>query len=178
MGWSEPWTVPKIDFRGLSIVKPKNRVCSDSAEEQLKSFIEKFEPKYQKTIRAARKSLRKRFPTANELVYDNYNFFVVGFGPNESPTDCFVSIAAAANGVGLCFIRGASLPDPARVLSGSGKQTRFVRLPSAEVLEQPEIDALLTIAAERTRVPLRRIGRGNLIIRSVSAKQRPRRKPS
>ena len=86
-------------------------------EEQLRSFIEKFEPKHQGTIRAVRKALRKRFPTANELAYDNYNFFVIGYGPTERPSDCFLSIAAAANGVGLCFIHGASLPDPAKILS-------------------------------------------------------------
>ena len=153
-----------------------SRVEPGSAEEQLQGFIDKFEPKHRARIRAARKALRKRFPTANELAYDNYNFFVIGFGPNERPSDCFVSIAAAANGVGLCFIHGASLPDPAKILSGSGKQTRFVRLPSAAVLEQPEVGALLTLAAERARVPLPRSSRGKLIIRSVSAKQRPRRK--
>jgi hypothetical protein len=155
------------------------RASSDSAAEgQLKSFIEKFEPKNRTTIRAARKALRKRFPTANELVYDNYNFFVIGFGPNERPSDCFVSIAAAANGVGLCFLYGARLPDPGRILSGSGKQTRFVRLPDATVLEQPEVQTLLSLAAERARVPLPRTGCGELIIRSVSLKQRPRRKPT
>jgi hypothetical protein len=146
-------------------------------EEQLRSFIEKFEPQHQEVIRAARKALRKRFPTATELVYDNYNFFVIGFGPNERPSDCIVTIAAAANGVGLCFIHGAGLSDPGRILSGSGKQTRFVRLPSAEMLEQPEVHALLRVAAAKARVPLPRSGRGKLIIKSVSAKQRPRRKP-
>jgi hypothetical protein len=147
-------------------------------EEQLRGFIDKFDPKHRVTIRAARKALRKRFPTANELVYDNYNFFVIGFGPNERPSDCFVSIAAAANGVGLCFTYGASLPDPSRILSGSGKQTRFLRLPSAAMLEENEVQALLTAAAERDRIALPGGGRGQLIIRSVSAKQRPRRKPA
>src|SRR3954469_6485703 len=153
------------------------RATSESAEEQLRRFIEKFEPKHRATIRAARKALRKRFPTANELAYDNYNFFVIGYGPTERPSDCFVSIAAAANGVGLCFIHGASLPHPEKILSGSGLQTRFVRLASSDVLEQPGIQALLTVAAERAREPLPASGRGKLIIRSVSAKQRPRRKP-
>jgi hypothetical protein len=85
-------------------------------EKQLEQFIGKFEPTHQAVICAARKALRKRFPTATELAYDNYNFFLIGFGPNERPSDCIVSIAAAANGVGLCFIRGASLPDPGKVL--------------------------------------------------------------
>src|SRR5215471_250813 len=153
------------------------RSSATDPEKQLQSFIEKFDPKHRAVIRAARKALRKRFPTATELVYDNYNFFVIGFGPSERPSDCFISIAAAANGVGLCFIHGAALPDPARILSGSGKQTRFVRLPSADVLAQPEVQDLLKAAAEQARVPLPSCGRGKLIIRSVSATQRPRRKP-
>src|SRR3954463_12333103 len=131
-----------------------SRTSSDPAEEQLRRFIEKFEPKHRTTIRAARKALRKRFPTANELAYDNYNFFVIGYGPTERPSDCFVSIAAAANGVGVCFIHGAKLPDPAKVLTGSGKQTRFLRLAVAEVLQQAPVRTLLTEAAERARVPL------------------------
>src|SRR3977135_92158 len=105
----------------------RDAASSQSAEEQLRSFVGKFAPPHQAMIRAARKALRKRFPTANELVSDNYNFFVIGYGPTERPSDCFVSIAAAANGVGLCFIHGAKLPDPAKVLVGSGKQTRFIR---------------------------------------------------
>src|SRR5438046_9152850 len=150
---------------------------SSDPEEQLRSFIEKFAPPHQAIIHAARKKLRKRFPTATELAYDNYNFFVIGFGPNERPSDCIVTIAAAANGVGLCFVRGASLPDPEKVLLGSGKQTRFVRLPSAEVLEQPAVQALLLAAAQRAQTLLPTLGRRKLVIRSVSANQRPRRRP-
>ena len=157
---------------------PMSRSTSKSAdpEDQLQSFVEKFEPQHQAIIRAARKKLRKRFPTATELVYDNYNFFVIGFGPNERPSDCIVTIAAAANGVGLCFVRGASLPDPEKVLLDSGKQTRFVRLPSANVLGRPAVQTLLSVAAERAETPLPARGCGRLVIRSVSAKQRPRRK--
>src|SRR6266446_4018603 len=149
---------------------------SQSAEEQLQSFICKFEPQHQETIRAVRKALRKRFPTANELAYDNYNFFVIGYGATERPSDCFVTIAAAANGVRLCFFQGASLPDPKKVLLGSGKQTRFIRLESAAGLNRPEIETLLSSAAARAKAPLPSNGRGKLVIRSVSAKQRPRRR--
>ena len=103
----------------------------DDAEARLQGFIEKFEPEHQTLIRAVRRKLRKRFPTATELAYDNYNFFVIGYSPTDRPSDALVSIAAGANGVGLCFIRGARLPDPQKILLGSGKQTRFVRLPAA-----------------------------------------------
>ena len=146
------------------------------AEKTLTSFIQKFEPKHQKVIRAVRKALRARFPTANELVYDNYNFFVIGYSPNERPSDTLISIAAAANGVGLCFIQGANLPDPKGILHGSGKQVRFLRLPSADMLKEPEVHALLSRAASAAKTPMPKKGKGKLVIRSVSAKQRPRRK--
>jgi hypothetical protein len=56
-----------------------------------------------------------RFPTANELVHDNYNFFVIGYSPTERPSDAIVSMAARANGLGLCFIHGAKLPGHALI---------------------------------------------------------------
>ena len=146
------------------------------AEEQLTSFVNKFEPKHRSLIRAVRKALRMRFRTAHELVYDNYNFFVIGYSPTERPSDAIVSIAAAASGVGLCFLRGVTLRDPKKVLIGSGKQTRFLRLESADVLARPEVVALLNAATAQAKTPLRAIGRRKLIIRSVSAKQRPRRR--
>src|SRR6202044_4049876 len=108
-----------------------------TSEQQLAGFIKKFEARQAALIRAARKVLRKRMPSANELVYDNYNFFVIGYCSTERPSDCIVSIAAAANGVGLSFYRGASLPDPHGLLLGSGSQNRFVRLESAATLVQP-----------------------------------------
>jgi hypothetical protein len=159
----------------VKVVK-KPAQSTPTAEQQLKGFIAKFEPTQQTLIRAVRKAVRRRLPTAHEMVYDNYNFFVIGYGPTERPSQAIVSIAADANGVGLCFIHGAKLRDPERVLQGSGKQTRFVRLPSASVLNQPPVAALVAAAIEKSAVPFPASGRGHLVIRSVSAKQRPRRK--
>jgi hypothetical protein len=154
----------------------KRIVGAENAEAQLRSFIEKFGPDDQKLIRAVRAAVRKRFPTATELVWDNYNFFVIGYSPTERPSDSIVSIAARANGIGLCFIHGASLPDPKKLLLGSGSQTRFIRLESAERLSHPDVEALIARAIDRAKTPLADKGRGRLIIRSVAAKQRPRRK--
>jgi hypothetical protein len=149
-----------------------------SAEQHLKGFIAKFESKHQALIRAVRRRLRSRFPTAYELVYDNYNFFVIGYGPTERPSECIVSLVAGANGVGLCFIHGASLPDPRKILRGSGNQTRSIHLDSADVLARPEVEALIAAAIARAKTPFGAETRGQLIIRSVSAKQRPRRRPA
>jgi hypothetical protein len=144
---------------------------------QLAGFIGKFDVANQKLIRSLRAAMRKRLPTAHELVYDNYNFFVIGYSATERPSDAIVSIATDANGAGLCFLYGATLPDPKKVLQGSGNQTRFLRLESAATLARPEVEALMKAAVAASRAPFAPTGAGKLIIRSVSEKQRPRRKP-
>jgi hypothetical protein len=146
-----------------------------TAQQQLASFIGKFDPANQKLIRSVRAAMRKRLPAAHELVYDNYNFFVIGYSPTERPSDAIFSIAAAAKGVSICFLHGAKLADPDKLLSGAGKQVRFLRLPTAKVLALPEVERLMAAAIERAQAELPASGRGKLIIRSVSAKRRPRR---
>ena len=143
-------------------------------EQQLKRFVAKFEPGEQSLIRACRAVLRKRLPGAYELVYDNYNFLVLGYSPTERPSDSVLSLVARAGGLGLCFIRGARLSDPEGVLEGSGKQTRFIRLNRAADLKRPAVEALIKAALAQAK-PFEK-GPTRLVIRSISAKQRPRRK--
>ena len=119
--------------------------------------------------------LRRRYPTANELVYDNYNFFVIGYSTTERPSDCMFSLAANAKGVGLSFYYGSTLPDPHKILLGSGNQNRFVRLPDTATLSKPEVKELMHAAVVQAEPPLPTAGRGKLIIRSIAAKQRPRK---
>ena len=144
------------------------------AEKQLRGFIAKFEPRHQGLIRAARRALRERLPGAWELVYDNYNFFVIGYSPTTRPSDMVFSLAAAASGLNLFFAQGAVLADPKSVLQGEGKQVRFIRVPSVDVLARPEVEALVAAALRRAK-PFDPAS-GGLVIRSISAKQRPRRK--
>jgi hypothetical protein len=154
----------------------RNAEPASSDVDQLKQFVAKFEPSVESTIWQVRGWLQHRFPSAVELVYDNYNFFVIGYSPTPRPSDSILSIAANAAGVGLCFIQGAKLPDPTGRLLGSGKQTRFIRIPSVEILTDPVVDALIDAAEDHSAVPFPENSEGRLIIRSVSAKQRPRRK--
>jgi len=144
-------------------------------EAQLSQFIEKFSPQNQAFIRAVRAALRARLPGAHELVYDNYNFFVIGYCATERPSDCIVSLAASAKGISLSFYRGADLDDPDGLLAGEGVQNRFIRLVDASTLSRPEVDALIGQAVAISRAPLAAAPPGRLIIRSISAKQRPRR---
>jgi hypothetical protein len=128
-----------------------------------------------KLIRAARAKMRALMPQALEFVYDNYNFFVIGYGPNEKAGDAIFSLAAQAKGLSLCFLQGAKLPDPHKLLRGSGKVVRSFRLESADTLDDPNVRSLIDTALSRAKSPIPVDGSHRLIIRSVSAKQRPRR---
>ena len=120
---------------------------------------------------------RRRFPTTIEQVYENYNFFVIGFCSTEKTSDCIVSLAPQATGVALSFYYGASLSDPRKILQGSGDQNRFIRLERAATLSNPDVPTLLTAAAAQAKSPLPASGGGYTLIKSISAKQRPRRVP-
>jgi hypothetical protein len=127
-------------------------------------------------IRALRQAIRRRLPSVNELVYDNYNFLVIAYCPTERPTDSFFSLGADAHGANLFFgYNGTKLPDPKGLLQGTGKLNRFVRLESAQQLARRETQALFAAAVAAAKVPPPPSGKGRLIIRLVSPKQRPRR---
>jgi hypothetical protein len=146
-----------------------------SPQTQLTGFIAKFTPEIAALIKTVRARMRRRLPHAHELVYDNYNFFVIGYGPTERPSEAIFSIAAHARGVALCFLNGARLPDPQKLLRGDGSQVRSIRLPDAATLDHPAVEALIATAIGRMAVPFDPAVRPRLIIKSISAKQRPRR---
>jgi hypothetical protein len=148
-----------------------------SAEAELAGFIAKFSPEMQQRIRACRLKLQQRFPDAVQLVYDNYNFLVIGFGPTPRASEAILSLAAQARGVNLCFLqRGPELPDPTSILRGSGKVARSVPLESAEDLDGPAVSALIDAALKLAATPMHASTGPDLIVKSVSGKQRPRRR--
>ena len=146
------------------------------AEGQLAGFVAKFSPEMQDRIRTCRSKLEARFPTAVQLVYDNYNFLVISFGPTDHPSDVVISLAAYAGGINLNFLqRGPDLPDPTSILRGSGKVVRNVRINSPDDLDRYDIAALLDAAETLASAPIGSSESRSVIIKSVSTKQRPRR---
>ena len=75
----------------------------------------------------------------------------------------------------LNFFPGDRLPDPHKVLKGSGKLNRYVRLEGAATLDEPAVQALTKAAVQNASQPLDRRQKGRIVIASVAAKRRPRR---
>jgi hypothetical protein len=148
---------------------------ANSPAKQVAGFIAKFDPPIAKLTRECRSVIRKRFPSAIELVYDNYNALAIGYGPTEKTSDCIFSLAAYARGLNLYFTYGRSLPDPDGLLEGNGTQGAFIRLASVDTLAEPKVIDLIQRAVKRQRPTFSSSGRGYTVVKSISAKQRPRR---
>jgi hypothetical protein len=148
---------------------------SVSPAKQVKGFIAKFDPAIGKLTHSCRSLLRKRYPSAIELVYDNYNALAIGYSPTERTSDVVFSLAVYARGVNLYFMYGRSLDDPDHLLQGNGTQGAFIRLEGVNTLEDPKVKKLIERAVKRQRPTFASRGRGHTIVKSISAKQRPRR---
>ncbi|HZS36385.1 MAG TPA: DUF1801 domain-containing protein [Polyangia bacterium] len=146
-----------------------------TTREQIEKFLAKYTPAVQKEARAARRALRKLMPAAVELVYDNYNALVFAFSAGERVSQVVVSIALYPSYVTLFFLHGVGLADPDGLLCGEGRTIRHIRLESARDLARPAVRALLKQALARAETPMPKSGRGSTVIKSISAKQRPRR---
>ncbi len=136
----------------------------------------RYHPDIAKLGRAALMTMRKRLPGTIEMVYDNYSALVIGFSPNDRPSDAIFSIALYPRWLNLYFLQDATeLEDPERLLRGSGNRIRSIRLTSSEDLDKPGVRALMAQAVARSDPPIDPKARRQLVIRAVSAKQRPRR---
>lgn len=148
-----------------------------SAEVQLGAMIDKFAPAHRRLVSAMRRKLRKRLPSAHEVVYEYRSWFVISYSPNEHGYEGVLAIRGSADGVKLYFNSGKELPDPEKLLQGKGGQVRSIDVEGASTLARPAVARLIEEAIARNRVPFASAGRGSVIIRTSSAKKSPRRRP-
>src|ERR1019366_9769503 len=150
-------------------------MISLSAPAQLRTFLAKYTRAMHVEMKAAHAKMRKLVPGAVEMVYDNWNGLVVGFGPSERASEAVLSLIALPDHVTLCFLKGKKLPDPAKLLKGGGTTVRHCRLASIADLDSRAIRTLITLAIKQADPPFDTQARHKLVIKSVSGKQRPRR---
>ena len=147
----------------------------EHAEEQVEKFIDKYSPEVAALMRVCRANMQALVPGAVELVYDNYNALVIGYGPSERASEAPLSIAAYPKWVNLYFLDGVGLPDPKKILRGGGKVVRNVIIKEAADLQRPEVKALIKEALKRTFPRIDPKQERRVAIRAVAVKQRARR---
>jgi hypothetical protein len=146
-----------------------------TAQQQLDAFLEKFNPDIAAQARAVLDRVREFVPGAIELVYDNYQALVIGFGPTLRTGDAVLSVAVYPKWVTLFFMHGAKMNDPFSLLHGTGSAVRGVRIHDLAQLDDERLQMLIETAVAMAPKPIDGTAARTMIIKSVSEKQRPRR---
>ena len=167
-----------LPIMSTSPMNPQSAAARRSAEAELRRLVTRFAPAHQRLIGAMRRSLRKRLPAAHEVVYEYRDCFVISFSPSEHGYEGVLALRAGTDGIRFYFNQGKGLPDPEKLLQGSGGQVRWIPVAGASTLARPAVARLIDEALARNRVPFARTGRGPVVIRSTSAKKRRQSRPA
>ncbi len=84
-------------------------------------MIARFTPEVASLAHSILATMRERYPTAVELVYDNYNALAIGFGATERPSQATFSVAVFPKWVSLFYLHAQDLPDPGEVTARGWK---------------------------------------------------------
>ena len=99
----------------------------------------------------ARALIQAVYPAVVEVPWPKQRVIGYGVGPKKmSEHFCYLSVSK--NHINVGFMYGAELPDPEKLLDGSGKLLRHVRVTSPEELENPALRELLEVASKH-RMP-------------------------
>jgi len=154
------------------------RSASAAAEKRLAGFMARYAPEIAARARAALARVRAQVPGAVELVYDNYNALVIGFGPTQKTSEGILSIALYPRWVNLFFLWGAKLSDPQGLLEGEGTQVRRIRIDDEAVIDHPPVRRLIGQAVAMASPPIDPTRPRRMVVKMALARRRPRRPPA
>jgi hypothetical protein len=116
----------------------------------------KFLSAYDKPVIAIALALRKKVltaaPLATETIYDAYSAVAIGYSFTGRLKEGFCHIAVYSQHVNLGFDWGTELPDPHKLLEGTGKRTRHVALRNLSDVKDPRLGRLLRVAIQNGRI--------------------------
>ena len=142
---------------------------------QLAKLVANYAPEVARAFTAIRRTVRGFVPRGYELLYENYNALGIGYGAGQKASNVILSIVAYPRWVTLFFFQGANLRDPSRILEGTGKRIRSIRLQSPSDVDRPDIRQLISEALAPHADSLAGCPRLTLVIRSIASKRRARR---
>ena len=139
---------------------------------ELTTFLAAYDADVGRLFLAARRAVLDAAPDANELIYDAYNAVSAAYTFSERLKEAFCHVAAYPRYVNLGFNRGVDLPDPERLLCGSGTSIRHVRIGAVRDLETAGVQALLAAAVAQGRRSSPGACLGQSIVKPVYPKKR------
>ena len=102
-------------------------------------------PEGQELARGLRNLVQSTLPHAQEKIWPGWG--VADYYLGEPKGRGFMAIGPQKNYANLYFMNGVNLPDPAGLLTGTGKTMRHVKILKPEDLHNPALRALIEAAA-------------------------------
>jgi len=143
----------------------------------LLKFLKPFSNDIQEIVLKLRAFVWDLYPTANELIYDNYNAVAFGFSITEKlgHTFCTMAIGRTSKNIHFGFYYGATLSDPDKLLLGNGNQYRYILVKDVKEFPTTYIKKLLKEAYAFSLSKVKESdpqSRGLTITKSISAVKR------
>ena len=103
-------------------------------------------PKVQELARRAKSLILEVMPDVVEVAWPRQKIISYGVGPKKM-SEHFCYIAVLKERINLGFYYGADLPDPAKLLEGTGKSLRHIKISGLEQLTDPQLKQLVEAAS-------------------------------
>lgn len=113
----------------------------------LEQFLAQYPPEVRDLALQTRALILDALPGAVELVDAPSRIIAYGYGKKYADLVC--AIQPYKTYLNLIFSKGASLPDPAGLLTGTGKRARHVRVEKAADIAHPAVRELIEVAGKR-----------------------------
>jgi hypothetical protein len=150
---------------------------SKEQTKDLLKFLKPFEDEIKETALWLRGFVWDLYPSANELIYDNYNALAFGWSPTDrvGHTFCSVAVGRSSKNVHFGFYWGSQIADPDKILLGNGNQYRYILVKDRDDFPKTYIKKLLKEAYRNSLAKVKdktQIMQGATITKSISPVKR------
>jgi len=154
-------------------------MSKDQTKDLLK-FLKPFEQEVKDLVLWLREFVWDLYPTANELIYDNYNALAFGWSPTDrvGHTFCNIAIGRTSKNIHFGFYWGNEICDPEKRLIGNGNQYRYLLIKSKKDFPKTYIKKLLNEAYTNSVLKVKdqkQFMEGQTTTKSVSAVKRQKK---
>jgi hypothetical protein len=125
----------------LRAPRPGEDPDAAALEADVDRLLSEHTPELQAIERALRTTIRTAFPVAIEQV--DFANKLIAFGRSMKIRGLLFAIIAHKSHVNLQLADGADLPDPQRLIEGTGKRIRHVKIRSVEAASSPAVVAIV-----------------------------------
>lgn len=143
----------------------------------LLKFLAPFEGEITDTVLWLREFVWDLYPSANELIYDNYNALAFGWSPTDKVghTFCSIAVGRTSKNIQFGFYWGSKISDPENMLLGKGSQYRYILVKNKLEFPADYIKKLISEAYVYSRGKVsddNQLITGRTITKSISASKR------